>query len=391
MKKIIYSIALIFVAISISAQNNAIKFEEGTWAEIVAKAQKENKPIFLDAYAVWCGPCKWMAANVFTNKEVAELFNTKFINAKIDMEKGEGVKLAQRFQVQAYPTLLIINSGGEVLHRACGALQTEEFIKWAIESFDVENRFSTLQAKYENGERSSEFILKYIEMLDKACINAEKVAEEYLNSLKDEALYEKNNWSIFNSYIWNSESRSFKFVTEKYSKFFDLYGDKVNDKIVNVYRRKIATAIRKKDDDAYAANMKILKSLNFPQSEKVHALLECQYYYSKNDWVNYAAKTVSYIEDFQIENPNELNSFAWNFYEKVNDKKMLEKAAEWSKKAVEIESNYANLDTHAAVLYKLGNKKEAQKFAELALKKAKEEGEDATETEELLKKIKALK
>jgi thiol-disulfide isomerase/thioredoxin len=391
MKKIIYSLALIFVAISISAQNNAIKFEEGTWAEIVAKAQKENKPIFLDAYAVWCGPCKWMAANVFTNKDVAEYFNTKFINAKIDMEKGEGVKLAQRFQVQAYPTLLIINSGGEVLHRACGALQAGEFIKWATESFDVENRFAALQTKYENGERSSEFMLKYIETLDKACINAEKVAEEYLNSLKDEALYEKNNWSIFNSHIWNSESRSFKLVAEKYSKFFDLYGDKVNEKIVNVYRRKIAAAIRKKDEDAYAANMKILKSLNFPQSEKVHAVLECQYYYSKNDWVNYAAKSVSYVEDFQIENPGELNSIAWDFYEKVSDKKMLEKAAEWSKKAVEIENNYANLDTHAAVLYKLGNKKEAQKYAELALKKAKEEGEDATETEELLKKIKALK
>ncbi len=391
MKKIIYSLALIFVAISISAQNNTIKFEEGSWTEIIAKAQKENKPIFLDAYAVWCGPCKWMAANVFTNKEVAEIFNTKFINVKMDMEKGEGVKLAQRFQVQAYPTLLILNSGGKVLHRACGALKAEEFIKWAIESFDTENRFAALQTKYEHGERSSEFMLKYIEALDKACINAEKVAEEYLNSLKENALYEKDNWSIFNSHIWNSESPSFKLVAEKYSKFFDLYGDTVNEKIVNVYKRKISTAIRKKDEEAYANNMKILKSLNFPQSEKAHAALECKYYYAKNDWINYASKSVTYIEDFQIENPNELNSIAWNFYEKVNDKKMLEKAAEWSKKAVELESNYANIDTHAAVLYKLGNKKEAQKYAELALKKAKEEGQDASETEELLKKIKALK
>lgn len=382
---------LIFLTISISAQNNAIKFEEGTWAEIVAKAQKENKPIFLDAYAVWCGPCKWMAVNVFTNKDVAELFNSKFINAKIDMEKGEGIKLAQQFQVQAYPTLLILNSGGEVLHRACGASQVEEFIKWATESFDIENRFATLQTKYENGERSSEFMLKYIEKIDKACINAEKVAEEYLNSLKDEALYEKNNWSIFNSYIWNSESRSFKFVAENYSKFYDLYGDMVNEKIVDVHSRKISTAIRKKDEDTYMANMNILKSLNFPQSEKVYAALECKYFYSKNDWVNYAAKSVKYIEDFQIENSNELNRFAWNFYVKVNDKKMLEKAAEWSKKAIELNDNYANNDTYAAIQYKLGNKKEAQKYAELALKKAKEGGEDATETEELLKKIKALK
>jgi tetratricopeptide (TPR) repeat protein len=83
--------------------------------------------------------------------------------------------------------------------------------------------------------------------------------------------------------------------------------------------------------------------------------------------------------------------FAWNFYEKINDKKMLEKALEWSRKTVELENKYAYLDTYAALLYKMGNKKEAQKYAELAIKKAKEEKEDASETEELLKKIKAMK
>lgn len=391
MKKILLSFAFILMAFTIKAQTSSIQFEQGTWDEILAKAKQENKPIFLDAYASWCGPCKWMAANVFTQNGVAEFFNAKFINAKIDMEKGEGIKLAQKYQVQAYPTLLILNSDGEMLHRVCGALQAEPFIAWANESFDSEKRFGALQQKYKSGERSSSFMTSYIQALDNVCLNAEKVAEEYLNSLKEEALFEKDNWTIFNKHIWNSESRSFKFVAEKYSKFFDLYGDKVNEKIVNAYKRKISTAIHKKDEEAYLANMKILKSLNFSQSEKAHAALECQYYFSKNDWVNYAAKSVAYIEHFQIDTPNELNSFAWNFYEKVSDKKMLEKASEWSKKAIELESNYANIDTHAAVLYKLGNKKEAQKYAELALKKAKEEGEDASDTEELLKKIKALK
>jgi hypothetical protein len=284
-----------------------------------------------------------------------------------------------------------LNSDGEILHRVCGALQAEPFIAWGNQSFDSELRFGTLHQKYVNGERSSSFMLKYIEALDNACLNTEKVAEEYLGSLKEDALFEKDNWMIFNSHIWNSDSRIFKIVADKYSKFYDLYGDKVSEKIVKVYHKKISSAIRNNNEEAYNTNMQILKSLNFPQSEKSYAELECKYFYSKKDWENYASKSVAYIENFQIENPNELNSIAWNFYEKVSDKKMLEKASEWSKKAVELESNYANIDTHAAVLFKLGNKKEAQKYAELALKNAKEEGVDASDTEELLKKIKALK
>jgi thiol-disulfide isomerase/thioredoxin len=391
MKKIFFCIIACFLVFSIEAQNSSIQFEQGTWDEILAKAKKENKPIFLDAYASWCGPCKWMAANIFTQNGVAEFYNTKFINAKIDMEKGEGVKLAKKYQVQAYPTLLILNPDGEVLHRICGALQAEPFIAWGNQSFDSELRFGTLHQKYVNGERASSFMLKYIEALDKACLNTEKVAEEYLGSLKEDALFEKDNWKIFNSHIWNSDSRIFKLVADKYSKFYDLYGDEVNEKIVKVYRRKIASAIRSNNEESYNSNMQILKSLNFPQSEKSYAELECQYFYSKNDWANYATKSVEYISNFQIEDPSELNMFAWNFYEKINDKKMLEKALEWSRKTVELENKYAYLDTYAALLYKMGNKKEAQKYAELAIKKAKEEKEDASETEELLKKIKAMK
>lgn len=391
MNKYLYSAALILITLVLQAQNTSIKFEEGTWSEIVAKAQKENKHIFLDAYAAWCGPCKWMAANVFTDKEVAEVFNTKFINVKMDMEKGEGMKLAQRFQVHSYPTLMILSSGGEILHRACGALKPQELINWAVESLNEEQRFAAFQAKYDNGERSPEFMLQYLKILSKACLNAEKVADEYLNSLKPEALYEKTIWTIFKDHIWNTETRSFQYVAEYFSKFYDLYGEEINEKFINTYRQKIFWYIRKKDEQAYTSDMNYIKQLSSSQAEKVYAALECDYFFYKNDLKNYVEKSVAYITNYQIENPDELNLFAWNFYQKVNDRKILEKAVEWSKKAIELKDDYANNDTYAALQYKLGNKKEAQKYAEIAIKKAKEEGEDASETIELLNKIKALK
>lgn len=92
---------LLFSAFFAFAQNREIHFEHTAWKEILAKAKKENKLIMVDAFTTWCGPCKWMAKNTFTNDTVADFYNSKFVNAKIDMEKGEGLDIAKQYEVQA--------------------------------------------------------------------------------------------------------------------------------------------------------------------------------------------------------------------------------------------------------------------------------------------------
>lgn len=105
-----------------------MRFYEGKWAQALEKAKSENKLLFVDAYAVWCGPCRWMANNVFPNEDVAKFFNENFVNYKLDMEKGEGPKIAQAYKVTAYPTLLFIDGEGNVKHRVMGAQSVEDLI-----------------------------------------------------------------------------------------------------------------------------------------------------------------------------------------------------------------------------------------------------------------------
>ncbi|ADB40053.1 thioredoxin family protein [Spirosoma linguale] len=102
-----------------------IQFTEASWKDILKKAKAEKKVIFLDAYASWCGPCKLLQKNVFTKKAVGEFYNGKFINVKMDMEKGEGPALSQVYPLEAYPTLLFIDGNGKVLKKVLG-LQTPE-------------------------------------------------------------------------------------------------------------------------------------------------------------------------------------------------------------------------------------------------------------------------
>jgi thioredoxin 1 len=107
---------------------NGIEFFDGTWDEALALSEKEGKPIFLDAYASWCGPCKVLKARVFTESSVGEYYNANFINVKRDMERGEGKQLARKYRVTAYPSLFFIASDGSVVKKAVGYHDPEKLI-----------------------------------------------------------------------------------------------------------------------------------------------------------------------------------------------------------------------------------------------------------------------
>lgn len=106
-----------------------IQFEHGSWKEVVKKAKKERKLIFADFYAVWCGPCKMMSAQVFTQQQVGSRFNGAFVNFKVDAEKGEGVGLAEQFGIRAYPTCHFIDPVTEkVVHTIVGAMPPDALL-----------------------------------------------------------------------------------------------------------------------------------------------------------------------------------------------------------------------------------------------------------------------
>ena len=112
-------------------EGKGIIFFEGTWQEALDLAKKENKLIVLDAYASWCGPCKLLKSKVFPTTKAGEFFNSNFINIKIDMEKGEGPALAEKYGVTAYPSLFFINHAGQVKKHAVGYHNVNQLIEFA--------------------------------------------------------------------------------------------------------------------------------------------------------------------------------------------------------------------------------------------------------------------
>jgi len=105
-----------------------IAFHQGTWDEALQLAKKEGKPIFLDISASWCGPCKMLKARTFPNEDVGKFYNANFINVAVDGEKGEGVVLARKFRIQGYPSLIYIDSNGELIAQTAGYRNPKQLI-----------------------------------------------------------------------------------------------------------------------------------------------------------------------------------------------------------------------------------------------------------------------
>ena len=102
---------------------------KGSWTDALPKAKEEDKLIFLDAYASWCGPCKFMARTTFTENEVGTFFNEQFINFKMDMEKDpDGPRLSKKYGLEAYPTLYFIDKNEKMVHMSIGALNVKELL-----------------------------------------------------------------------------------------------------------------------------------------------------------------------------------------------------------------------------------------------------------------------
>jgi thioredoxin 1 len=135
MRKTIFLLPVLFIVMLVAARcapksGDGIKFYDKSWQEVLNQAKAQHKPIFLDISASWCGPCKMLKSETFTDKNVAGFFNTNFVNASFDGEAGDGIMLAQKFQISGYPALFVIDEHGTVIKFSLGYLTASQLLQF---------------------------------------------------------------------------------------------------------------------------------------------------------------------------------------------------------------------------------------------------------------------
>ncbi|SMO53764.1 Thioredoxin [Solitalea koreensis] len=359
MKGFFFSICCMFASIVVNAQDRAINFEHGTWAEIKAKAAKEKKVIFLDCFTSWCGPCKKLAKEVFTLNEVADYYNANFINASMDMEKGEGPQLAKQYGIRAYPSLLFVTPEGKLISKNEGASDFKTFIDYGKKAVSGES-LESLTAEYKKGNRSPEFMKKYMTRMEGIKANTTEIIGEYFSKIPQAQWQTAENWYFINRYVRTEQSSVFKYVLQNqkaYEKKFT--AEAVSDYFVMVY----GNSIQKAANGAFPAeDLKELKDgflkMNFAGAGKLALQCDAAASSVSKDMKAYADVMevifAKYPEKKIDDRIVAVGSFCWKILNQSSDQYVLQKATKLAELSMQVQ-NPEFMDVYARLLVETGN------------------------------------
>lgn len=227
MKKTVLILCLWLVSCGLFAQDRSINFETSDFQTALAKAKQANRLLFIDCYTSWCGPCKMLAKDVFTNNAVADYFNANFVSMKVDCEKGEGPQIAGQFGVSSYPTLLFIDGDGNLVYKTTGASAPDRFLERVKEGLNPENLLSVKEKKYAEGVRDRALMLDLIATYKDRRDNKKAVAlsKELLSALNEKELLNKEMWDVIQYYFVSGYgSKWWNFIIEHSDEYVGIVG-----------------------------------------------------------------------------------------------------------------------------------------------------------------------
>ena len=388
MKKAVF---ILFLIPAIAFAQTGIHFEHAlSWKDIQAKAKAEKKYIFVDAFTTWCGPCRYMATNIFPKEEVGKFFNQNFINlkAQLDTTKDDNEEVKSRYsdnhnimtdyKVRVFPTYLFFSPDGKLVHRAVGSSEADKFLIKARDAMNPDKQYYTLIDKYKAGKKDPDFLLRAAYASQEAydMDNFRMIAKEYISTQKD--LTTRENIQFLDKTTESSKDEGFKFILNNTKKFDAIMGEgAANKKIVGivmyeeVFPQIFNQAITAPDWNAVGAGV----NKKYPAfASEILSNSKVVYYQSKGDWNNFQTAIVAYMKNYGSKaSPDQLNNFAWTVFENCKDMTCVTEALDWSKRSLKDKDNPMFIDTYANILYKLGKKDEAIKWEEKAVALAPED------------------
>jgi thioredoxin-related protein len=378
-----------------------IKWIEGlTWAQLLERAKAEDKYIFVDAYATWCGPCKQMDRNVYTDEKVSFEVNQKFISVKVQMDTsvsdnenvkrwyGDANAIKKKYPITGFPTFLFLSPDGHLVHSALGYKNVNEFINLANYASDPKKQFYTLIEDYKAGKKNYTRIpymivaAKEIGEIEWEKILARDYIENVLYKKKQHELFNKENVYMIGEHLQSSNEKGFKFLYRNQQKINSLLGKKTyaQSRIEKViYTEEITPRLNLSntsnvDPDWDLIRANITQKYGGEFSNRIVLSGQLNWYNYKKNWLALAKYNIEKIEKYGLDTAGIAKTFTNNMIWKVyfmhcNDIEQLKKAAKWMQVIVTADPYDAgNIDTYANLLYKSGYVSEAIKWEEIATK-----------------------
>lgn len=360
------TLSLSLLACALSAQG--IEFFHGTWAEALEKAKSEERLIFVDAYASWCGPCKRMAAQTFPDAQAGEFFNANFLNLKIDMEKPENAEFAKKYPVNSYPTLMFIDATGKIVMKEVGGKNVEQLLETGRKALGKNDKSVDFEKKYAEGDRDPKMLFDYVRSLNAAGKPSLKITNEYLSTQQD--LTTEFNLKFILEGAVDADSRVFDLLVKNRAKVVAVSSEEaVNARVEKACQHTVLKAIEFKNLALLEEAKSKMKAGNPARAAVFAYEADMSYAKSVKDAAMFLKTAKSYQKTEIKSNSAKLHDLVVSLVRHFpGDKNVLKQAEKWAKSAAE-KGGLAEYWMTLAGVYKLqGNKAQARKTAEFAKK-----------------------
>jgi thiol-disulfide isomerase/thioredoxin len=376
--------------------------------QVQAEAKAENKYIFIDCYATWCGPCKYMVQNIFPNPELGQFVNEHFVSVSVQMDRtkhdgpevqrwyGVADSLVSLYGVNAYPTFLFFAPDGHIVHRLVGgANEPNVFRDRVVAALDSNQQYYAVIGRYKEHLQDSAFLYKALNLAMSLydAPSAALIADAYLDCLKDPFTKEtltKLQWGLY--FTSGSVFRLFRDNQARIDSVF--HSDRVYPVLMaTVYLREVDSLAYSGQVVDWAMLSRRLDTLCPYVAKQAIVLGKVIYYKNQKEVAPFETAMNRYMDlcgsrlgDY------DRNEAAWNVFLVSSNHKLLERAIAWSKQCIakypSPKLDYAYLDTYANLLYKAGDKKDAIIWESRALEAGANNAKQKKVFEETLDKMK---
>ena len=365
----------LILSLSVGIQAQGIDFFKGTFAEAKEKAAEEDKLLFVDAYAVWCGPCKRLAAYVFPDEQVGDFYNSNFINLKMDAEKGEGIQFKKQYKVTAYPTIFFMDSEGKVVHKFLGGRDVNGLIIEGQKALDPNPKETgLLKQNYNSGNRNTGFLKKYLERMYLINEPYDGALEAYMNALTEEELATEENMMLIFDLTNSLKSPGYPFIQKDEPGYIEMVSkDSYLFKMETIAYHTMKIAARSADKDLLQSSLDLLKAYKIKDYKRLQQEYALMFYRISKDWESYANAAVKYVKKYEFQEADLLVNRVKDFNKNLKNSAVYPSCEPWAAKAAELKGNYETVNLYARVLYRLKKYEESLEQAKRAKELAAQE------------------
>lgn len=371
-----------------------------SWKEVLAEAKTQRKLIFVDVYTDWCGPCKMLDRDVFSDKVVGRQFNSSFINYKANAERS-GSAIAAQYGVRAYPTGLFINGDGQLIHTFVGYRPATYFMQEGQQALLRTTDGVTLALhtnSYKDGKRDPDMVRTLLKLRRKYGQETNTILDDYLANIPVDSLSKPINLVIAYENVNRVDSRAFALLIANKA------DDRFRDRARIILSQDLVRSAEDRDEKRLPILLTALEQVETDHVDELKAELRTEFYQTQKAWDQYAEQAEVYAQTHLLPKLtaeamaqdsvsfwmtyNKLCTIGWYFFKEVKNEAKLKTISDYVRQANQLTETPNATGVCACLLYQMGQKEQAVQLQEKALLLAERTGStDADAHKDRLKRM----